>query len=135
MADPHVDQRLAAILAADVAGYSRLMEANERATVASLDACRAVFREHVAAGLEGLAEPGGICLSGSAHEQVEGKIDLDFENIGLHEVKNIAWSVRVYRVRTEVRAPAHTAPDRGRRGGNCHRRRRHALGALSASAI
>ena len=49
MSDPHTDQRLAAILAADVAGYSRLMEADERATVASLDACRAVFREHVAA--------------------------------------------------------------------------------------
>ncbi len=46
MADPHVDQRLAAILAADVAGYSRLMEADERATVATLDAYRAVFQEH-----------------------------------------------------------------------------------------
>ena len=47
MADRHVDQRLAAILAADVAGYSRLMEADERATVATLDACRAVFQEDV----------------------------------------------------------------------------------------
>ena len=47
MADSRVDQRLAAIMAADVAGYSRLMEADERATVATLDAHRAVFREHV----------------------------------------------------------------------------------------
>ena len=38
MSDPHADQRLAAILAADVAGYSRLMEADERATVVTLDA-------------------------------------------------------------------------------------------------
>ena len=45
MADPHSDQRLAAILAADVAGYSKLMEADERATVATLDAYRAVFQE------------------------------------------------------------------------------------------
>ena len=48
MADTHADQRLAAILAADVAGYSRLMEADERATVATLDAYRAVFQERVA---------------------------------------------------------------------------------------
>ena len=48
MADPHIDQRLAAILAADVAGYSRLMEADERATVATLDAYRTVFQERVA---------------------------------------------------------------------------------------
>ena len=49
MADPHVDQRLAAILVADVAGYSRLMEADERATVATLDAYRAAFQERVTA--------------------------------------------------------------------------------------
>jgi len=49
VADTHADQRLAAILAADVAGYSRLMEADERATVATLDAYRTVFQEHVAA--------------------------------------------------------------------------------------
>ena len=48
MADPRLDQRLAAIMAADVAGYSRLMEADERATVATLDAYRAVFQERVA---------------------------------------------------------------------------------------
>ena len=48
MADPHADQKLAAIMAADVAGYSRLMEADERATVATLDAYRAVFQEHAA---------------------------------------------------------------------------------------
>jgi TolB-like protein/tetratricopeptide (TPR) repeat protein len=49
MPERNLDQRLVAILAADVAGYSRLMEANERATVNALDASRAVFRDHVAA--------------------------------------------------------------------------------------
>jgi len=168
---------LAAILAADVAGYSRLMEADERATVATLDAYRAVFQErvaghggrivdtagdsvlavflsaigaveaaisiqeelrvrndtlpedqrmnfrigvnlgdviekddgsiygsgvNVAARLEGLAVPGGICLSGSAHEQVEGKIARGFQDIGEHEVKNIARPLRAYRVIAEA---------------------------------
>ncbi len=49
MAEQDVTRRLAAILAADVAGYSRLMEADEAATVAALDAARAVFREHIEA--------------------------------------------------------------------------------------
>ncbi len=47
MADSGIRQRLAAILAADVAGYSRLMAADERATVAALDAARAVFRAQI----------------------------------------------------------------------------------------
>ena len=47
MAESEVKQQLAAILAADVAGYSRLMGDDERATVAALDACRDIFREHV----------------------------------------------------------------------------------------
>ena len=164
---------LAAILAADVAGYSRLMGDDERATMETLNTCRDIFRKHtadrdgrvvdtagdsilavfasvveavqcavqvqselgehntdlpedrrmhfriginlgdvfeqddgtiygdgvnVAARLESLAEPGGICLSGSAHEQVEGKTDLDFEDLGNHEVKNIARPVHAYRI-------------------------------------
>jgi adenylate cyclase len=47
MSEPGLKQRLAAILAADAAGYSRLMAENARATVAALDAGRAVFRRHV----------------------------------------------------------------------------------------
>ena len=49
MADPRVVQRLAAILAADVAGYSRLMGDDERATIATLDEMRGVFKEQVEA--------------------------------------------------------------------------------------
>lgn len=53
---------------------------------------------NVAARLEGLAEPGGLCLSGTAYEQIEGKIDGVFEDIGEHPVKNIAKPVRVFRL-------------------------------------
>ncbi len=49
MADPRVDQRLAAVLAADVAGYSRLMGDDERATIATLDEMRGVFKKRVEA--------------------------------------------------------------------------------------
>ncbi len=59
---------------------------------------------NVAARLEGLAEPGGVCVSGTVYEHVAGKLDLDFEDMGSREVKNIAEPVRVYRVRPEARA-------------------------------
>jgi len=49
---------------------------------------------NVAARLESLAEPGGICLSGSAHEQVEGKTDLGFQDIGEHKVGNAGQSLK-----------------------------------------
>ncbi|MDP6952574.1 MAG: adenylate/guanylate cyclase domain-containing protein, partial [Alphaproteobacteria bacterium] len=164
-------RRLAAILAADVAGYSRLMGDDEAATVAALNAARGVFKRHIAAQggrvidtagdsvlavfdsvvqsvgcalavqselaeanaarpenrrmafriginlgdviaqddgtiygdgvniaarLESLANPGGIALSGSAFDQVEGKLDVDFAFLGEKDVKNIARKVRVY---------------------------------------
>jgi adenylate cyclase len=167
-------RRLCAILAADVAGYSRLMGADEGGTLAALTAhrrelidpavaahvgrivkttgdgllvefgsvvdavrcavkiqrgmaarnCavprdrRVVFRiglnlgdvivqngdlygdgVNVAARLEALAEPGGICLSASTHEQVQDKFaEVRFEDMGEQRVKNIARPVRTYRV-------------------------------------
>jgi TolB-like protein len=54
--------------------------------------------------LEGLAEAGGICISGSAHEQIENKIPLRYDYMGEHEVKNIAKPVQVYRARIEPEA-------------------------------
>ncbi len=53
---------------------------------------------NIAARLEGLAEPGGICISGEVHGQVRGRIDTDFEDLGDREVKNIPHPVRVYRL-------------------------------------
>jgi adenylate cyclase len=56
---------------------------------------------NVAARLQGLAEPGGICISGTAFDQVEGKLDCGYEFLGARHVKNIAKAVRAYRVRME----------------------------------
>ena len=56
---------------------------------------------NVAARLEALAEPGGICVSGRVQEDVQGKLDVVFEDAGERELKNIARPVRVYRVRVE----------------------------------
>ena len=170
-----VERRLAAILAADVAGYSRLIGADEEGTLSRLKALRAEvidpkIAEHhgrivkttgdgllveftsvvdalrcaaeiqaaageniaplaadkridlriginmgdivvedgdifgdgvnVAARLEGLAEPGGICVSARVQEDAVGRLDLAFEDIGEQALKNIARPVRVYRVVT-----------------------------------
>src|SRR4051794_5129616 len=51
---------------------------------------------NVAARLEQLAEPGGICVSGSVHEHVEGKVTVQFESRGEQQVKNIARPVKIY---------------------------------------
>jgi TolB-like protein/class 3 adenylate cyclase len=173
VAGDRVERRLAAILMADVASYSRLMHANEEATHArvtallihtvlpviaehggrvikntgdgflaefasAVDAVRAamqfqdsvyrlavddavdqriLFRVginvgdvivgtddifgdgvNIAARLEGVAEPGGICLSASAYDQVYGKIGTEFADLGEQRLKNIARPIRVYAI-------------------------------------
>jgi len=177
-------RRLAAILAADVAGYSRLMGADEEATLAALKAIRRELsdpkvNEHhgrivkttgdglliefssvvdavrcavevqramaerntevpearriefriginlgdiilddddiygdgvnIAARLEALAEPGGICVSRVVHDQVRDKLDVVFEDMGEQQVKNIARPVHIWRVRLGAK-PAVSAP-------------------------
>jgi adenylate cyclase len=64
---------------------------------------------NIAARLEALAEPGGICISARVEEDVHGKLDTVFEDIGEKQLKNIARPVRVYRARLggKVNAPAH----------------------------
>jgi adenylate cyclase len=171
-------RRLAAILAADVAGYSRLMGADEEGTLERLKALRRELldpkiAEHkgrivkttgdgllvefasvvdalrcavevqrdmagrntgvppdnrielriginvgdivaedgdifgdgvnIAARLEGLAEPGGICVSARVQEDAAGKLNLAFEDIGEQQLKNIVRPVRAYRVVSEAR--------------------------------
>src|SRR6266571_7769059 len=66
---------------------------------------------NIAARLEGQAEAGGLCIAGTAYEQVENKLALTYRYLGEHAVKNIAKPVRVYRVQVE---PGAAAP-RGRR--------------------
>ena len=168
-----VERRLSAILAADVAGYSRLMHNDEEATHSKLaelltDAVNPAIAEHrgrivkntgdgflaefpsaveavraaiqlqscineltigdaedrriafrvgvnigdvivephdifgdgvnIAARLEGIAKPGGICISASAYDQVHGKVGVEFADLGEQSLKNIARSVRTYAV-------------------------------------
>ena len=62
---------------------------------------------NIAARLEGLADPGGISISGSAHEQVKGKLDLEYDYQGKRSVKNIMETVPVYRVLSYPGAAAH----------------------------
>ena len=56
---------------------------------------------NIAARVESLANPGGICVSGKVHDEVLRKLNLAFEDLGEHALKNIAGAVRVFRVRAD----------------------------------
>ena len=176
-----VERRLSAILAADVAGYSRLMHHDEEATHAKLtalltDAVAPAIAEHggrivkntgdgflaefpsaveavraamqfqtrmheltideaednrialrvginigdvivephdifgdgvnIAARLESIAEPGGICISSSAYDHVRGKVGVEFADLGEQNLKNIALPIRAYAVARDGRSSA-----------------------------
>jgi TolB-like protein/class 3 adenylate cyclase/Tfp pilus assembly protein PilF len=185
--DPtQVERKLAAILSADVVGYSRLMAEDEAATVRTLTDYREVvatlIRQHrgrvvdspgdnvlaefptaleaargavevqrviqarnadlpperrmefrigvhlgdvtvegerlygdgvnIAARLEGLAAPGGVCLSGTVYEQVERKLNVPLEDLGEQELKNIPRPVRVYGLKLPLSDREAEAPER-----------------------
>jgi hypothetical protein len=61
---------------------------------------------NVAARLETMAEPGGICISSSVYDQITGKLDLGFLDIGEQSLKNISRPIRVYRVSGSARTQA-----------------------------
>lgn len=61
---------------------------------------------NIAARLEGLAEPGGICISGTAFDTVDGKLDVAFEDLGPQMVKNIEKPIRAYKVILNEKKPA-----------------------------
>jgi len=71
---------------------------------------------NIAARLEGLADPGGVCVSGRVQEDAVGKLDVVFEDQGDQQLKNIARQVRAYRVRLNnvpsIAAPTLTLPDK-----------------------
>ena len=193
MAADNVERKLTTVLVADVAGYSRLMDGDEEATLATLSDYREAFAGlierhrgaiinsagdslladfpsvveavqravevqqelggrnadlpqgrrldfrigvnlgdvmvrggdlfgegiNVAARLQEIAQPGGICVSGSVYDQVRNKLSLGFEFLGPRAVKNIAEEVPVYRLQTgaevdiEAELPGSAAP-RGR---------------------
>jgi len=76
---------------------------------------------NVAARLESLAEPGGICISSTVHEQVKNKLTLNYQDLGSQQVKNIAEAVRVFRVLPEgvglERRTTRQIPRKYRRAG------------------
>ena len=59
---------------------------------------------NIAARLEGLAEPGGICLSEDAYRQTKGKVRADFVDLGKRNLKNVAEPIRVYRIALATRS-------------------------------
>ena len=205
MAAPRVDRRLAAIMAVDVVGYSRLVGADEAGTLARVKAHRIDFAEplisehhgrivkltgdgalvefasavdavecavaiqngmaareaaepeerriryriginigdivledgdifgdgvNVAARLEGLAEPGSICIARNVYNQVKAKLDLGFEPMGEHRVKNIAEPIVAYRV-----LPGPGARPRTRAAAITWALRRHRPAAIGAAAV
>jgi adenylate cyclase len=71
---------------------------------------------NVAARLEGISEPGGICISDAAYHQVRDKLDVDFEDAGEQQLKNIARPVHIYRLRLDrslaQAKPALPLPDK-----------------------
>jgi adenylate cyclase len=82
---------------------------------------------NIAARLEALAEPGGICVSARVQEDAAGRLDLEFEDIGEQSLKNIARRVRVYRVASPHPKPVPQA-------GEAERDSRP-VGALDAPAL
>src|SRR6185369_593410 len=65
---------------------------------------------NVAARLEGIAEPGGICISSSAYDQVRGKVPVEFIDIGEQTLKNIARPIRAYTVGLNANAHQVASP-------------------------
>ena len=65
---------------------------------------------NVAARLEGIAEPGGICISSSAYDQVHGKVPVDFTDLGEQPLKNIARPIRAYSAGLGANAHQAVAP-------------------------
>jgi adenylate cyclase len=84
---------------------------------------------NIAARLEALAEPGGICVSGTVRDQIRDKLPYPFEDRGEQSVKNIARPVRVYALRPEATAdlPAASVP------AAAPRRQRTVLAAITAA--
>ena len=92
---------------------------------------------NIAARLEGIASPGGICISGSTFEQVKSKLSIGFEDIGLQEVKNIPHPVPAFRIKPAPVAVVSDGPVKGDRAAasRAPRRRRAAMIAAASVAV
>src|ERR1051326_5785034 len=65
---------------------------------------------NIAARLEGIADPGGICISGVVHDQVRGKVEMEFADLGRQTLKNITQPVQAYRVLLDEKITAASTP-------------------------
>jgi len=65
---------------------------------------------NIAARLEGIADPGGICISGVVHDQVRGKVEMEFADLGRQTLKNITQPVQAYRVLLDEKRTAASTP-------------------------
>ena len=87
---------------------------------------------NVAARLEALAEPGGICISGAVRDAIKHKLAVQYDDMGLQTVKNVAEPIRAWRVRAAVappvRVPLAEAPESARG-------RRHVVGYLATAVF
>ncbi|MHC4791720.1 MAG: tetratricopeptide repeat protein [Planctomycetota bacterium] len=90
---------------------------------------------NITARLESLAEAGGICISGTTYDQVETKLDLEYEYFGEQEVKNIAKPVRVYRLLSYPGAAAHRVIRAKKAMGRKIRKAALALAAVMVIAV
>ena len=85
---------------------------------------------NIAARIEGLAEGGGICISGTVYDSIEGKLGLEFDNLGEHEVKNIDKLIRVYRILSFPGAAAHRVVKAKKAVGKTWRNKMIAIAAV-----
>jgi adenylate cyclase len=85
---------------------------------------------NIAARVESICEGGGVCISGTAYEHVEHKLDLEFEDLGEHEVKNIPTPVRIYRILSYPGAAARRVISVKKDAGRTWRKRGLALAAI-----
>jgi class 3 adenylate cyclase len=85
---------------------------------------------NVAARLESIAEPGGICISSSVYDQITGKLDLGFEDMGEQTLKNISRPIRAYRM-SGITPP----PSQAVRSSQGPKRVRSAIGAIGATGV
>src|SRR6267142_2495120 len=127
LSNEHVERRLAAVLAADVAGSCRLIGIDEEGTLAQLKALRETLfdpkiTEHRGrivknTGDGALVEFASVVdavRSADAHRQILGKIGLDYDDMGPQVLKNIAEPMRVWRIRANglaATAPNHRPVD------------------------
>jgi adenylate cyclase len=86
---------------------------------------------NIASRLEGVCEPGAICLSEDAYRQVKGRLNLAVSDLGPIQLKNIAEPIRVYSLRVDVPAPPRSAVPTGPPAP----KKRWALAALAAALV